>query len=157
MNGLLFNVLLAFMWAAVTGDFSAGNLAVGWLLGLLVLFFTRRITGASSYLRRLWQVLGLLLFFLWELVMANVRVARTVLSPGYRIRPGVVAIPLDARTDAEITLLANMITLTPGTLSIDVSADRRELYIHTLHVTSPDDVRRQIKNGFERRIMEVLR
>jgi multicomponent Na+:H+ antiporter subunit E len=75
------------------------------------------------------------------------------------MRPGVVAIPLDARTDAEITLLANLITLTPGTLSLDVSSDRRMLYIHVMYIDNDDleEVRRKIKAGFERRVLEVLR
>jgi multicomponent Na+:H+ antiporter subunit E len=75
------------------------------------------------------------------------------------MRPGVIAIPLNARTDVEITLLANLITLTPGTLSLDVSADRSVLYIHVMYIDNDDidAVRRKIKEGFERRILEVLR
>jgi multicomponent Na+:H+ antiporter subunit E len=75
------------------------------------------------------------------------------------MRPGVVAIPLDVQTDAEITLLANLITLTPGTLSLDVSTDRRVLYIHVMYIDNDDveAVRRKIKEGFERRVLEVLR
>jgi multicomponent Na+:H+ antiporter subunit E len=93
------------------------------------------------------------------LVLANLRVAYDVLTPGYRMRPGVIAIPLDARTDAEITLLANLITLTPGTLSLDVSSDRSVLYIHIMYIDNDDlaEVRRRIKTGFERRVLEVLR
>ena len=73
------------------------------------------------------------------------------------MRPGVVAIPLDAETDAEITLLANLITLTPGTLSLDVSDDRRVLYIHAMYVDDVEELRRSIKDGFEKRVMELLR
>jgi multicomponent Na+:H+ antiporter subunit E len=75
------------------------------------------------------------------------------------MRPGIIAIPLDARTDLEITLLANLITLTPGTLSLDVSADRRVLYIHVMYIDNDDieAVRRNIKDGFERRVLEGLR
>jgi multicomponent Na+:H+ antiporter subunit E len=75
------------------------------------------------------------------------------------MRPGIIAIPLDARTDLEITLLANLITLTPGTLSLDVSADRRVLYVHVMYIDNDDieAVRRSIKDGFERRVLEVLR
>jgi multicomponent Na+:H+ antiporter subunit E len=157
MKGLLWNLILALVWAAVTGDFSAGSLSLGFGLGFLVLFFTQPIAGALTYTRKVRQVLGLLVFFLWNLILANLRVAYDVLTPGYNMRPGVIAIPLDARTDAEITLLANLITLTPGTLSLDVSASREELYIHAMYIDDPDEVRREIKNGFERRVLEVLR
>jgi multicomponent Na+:H+ antiporter subunit E len=68
-----------------------------------------------------------------------------------------VAVPLDARTDAEIVLLANLITLTPGTLSLDLSDDRTVLYVHAMYLTDPDELRREIKEGFERRVLEVLR
>jgi multicomponent Na+:H+ antiporter subunit E len=158
MNGLVPNVLLALAWVAMTGDVSFGNLVAGFGLGLVILFFTRRIVGQPTYVLRMWRVLTLLLFFVRELIRSNLRVAYDVLTPGYHLRPGVVAIPLDARTDTEITLLANMITLTPGSFSLDVSADRRVLYLHVMYLDEDvEEVRRKIKNGFERRILEVLR
>ena len=123
----------------------------------MILLFTRRIIGVPHYGQRMARVGGLLLFFLWELLKANLRVAYEVLTPGFRFRPGVIMIPLDARSDAEITLLANLISLTPGTLSLDVSADRRVLYVHAMFIDDPERVKRQIKQGFERRVIEVLR
>lgn len=150
-------MILALAWAAVTGSFAPRTLAFGFALGFGILVLTRRIVGAPNYGRKVVQVLGLALFFLRELLLSNLRVAFDVLTPGLRIRPGVVAIPLDVESDAEITLLANLITLTPGTLSLDVSADRRVLYIHAMYIDDPDAVRQQIKNGFERRVIEVLR
>jgi multicomponent Na+:H+ antiporter subunit E len=159
MIGLLWNILLALVWVGMTADFTPRNLAVGFLLGLLILFFTRRVVGAPNYLIKVRQVTGLHLFMIWELIKANLRVAYEVLTPGYAMRPGVIALPLDAKTDVEITLLANLITLTPGTLSLDVSSDRRVLYIHIMHLDDQDldIVRRKIKDGLERRILEVLR
>jgi multicomponent Na+:H+ antiporter subunit E len=73
------------------------------------------------------------------------------------MRPGVIAIPLAAKTDLEITLLANLVSLTPGTLSLDVSDDKSVLYIHAMFVDDPDELRHEIKAGFERRVIEVLR
>ena len=158
MNGLVINVLLALAWVALTGEVSSGNLVTGFALGLLVLFFTRRIVGTPTYLVRVWRALGLLLFFLEEMIRSNLRLAYDVLTPGYHLRPGVIAIPLDARTDIEITLLANLITLTPGSFSLDVSEDRRVLYVHAMYLDeNVDDYRRRIKDGFERRILEVTR
>jgi multicomponent Na+:H+ antiporter subunit E len=159
MNGFLWNILLALAWMSLMGDYSPTTMLVGFALGLLVLFLARRIVGGPDYLVKLRQVLGLHLFMVWQLILANLRVAHDVLTPGYYMRPGIVAIPLDARTDAEITLLANLITLTPGTLSLDVSADRRVLFIHVMYIDDGDldSIRRDIKEGFERRILEVLR
>ena len=87
---------------------------------------------------------------------ANLRVAIEVLTPQQRMRPAIVAIPLDVRRDFEITLLANLITLTPGTLSLDVSSDKRVLYVHSMYVDDIDAFRREIKNGFERRVKELF-
>jgi multicomponent Na+:H+ antiporter subunit E len=159
MNGLLGNLLLALVWVGMTGEFTPPNFAIGFALGLLILFFARRVVGTPNYLVKTVQVVELVAFVLWELLLANLRVAYDVLTPGYHMRPGVVAIPLDAKSDIEITLLANLITLTPGTLSLDVSSDRRVLYIHVMYVDNDDldEVRRKIKSGFERRVLEVLR
>lgn len=155
---LLWNFLLAFLWAMLTGDFSLRTFAFGFLLGFLVLYVSRHgVGGKPLNVVRVHRVPGFVLFFLWELVLANLRVAWEIITPGYHMRPGIIAIPLDARTDAEITMLANLITLTPGTMSVDVSTDRRVLYIHAMYVDDPDALRRSIKNGFERRLLEVLR
>ena len=151
------NLLLALMWAAVTGQLTATNLFVGFALGYLVLFIARRMIGPSSYFSRVRHLVSFGRFYIWELILANLRVAYDVVTPTHHMRPGVIAIPLEARTDMEITLLANLITLTPGTLSLDVSSDRRFLYIHAMYVGDEEKVRESIKNGLERRVLELLR
>ena len=157
MTGLLWNALLTLVWAAITGNFGPGNLLVGFALGFLILLFTRRVAGSPFYAVKALQAFGLVAFFLWELLKANLRVATDVIAPRARMRPGVIAVPLDASTDTEITVLASLVGLTPGSLSLDVSADRRTLYVHTMHLDDPDAVRREIKDGFERRLLAVTR
>ncbi|MDQ7819158.1 MAG: Na+/H+ antiporter subunit E [Armatimonadota bacterium] len=155
---LLWNIFLAAIWAAVTGQVTVLNLLVGFALGHLVLWIVQRAVGpTSSYFRKVRQVLGFAVFYLWELILANLRVAYDVVTPTHHMRPGTIAIPLDARTDVEITMVANLITLTPGTLSLDVSSDRRVLYIHAMYIDDVERVRRRIKRGVERRVLEVLR
>lgn len=145
------------MWAALTEQFTPLNLLIGFLLGFVALFIARPVLGRTRYFSRVPQVIGFALFFLKELVLANLRVAADVLSPRPRMRPGVIALPLDAKTDLEITLLANLITLTPGTMSLDVSADRKVLFLHAMFLHDPERFRREIKDGMERRLLEVLR
>ena len=111
----------------------------------------------SGYFRRTRRLLLFLPWFLWQMVVSNLRVAYDVITPWHTSKPGVVAVPLDAETDLEITLLANLITLTPGTLTLDVSEDRKTLYLHAMFITDPEDVRREIKDGLERRLLELLR
>jgi multicomponent Na+:H+ antiporter subunit E len=105
------------------------------------------------------QVARFAVFYLWQMLLSNLRVAYDVVTPTHYMRPGVIAVPLEARTDAEITLLANLITLTPGTLSLDLSADRRILFVHAMYIDhgDVDKARRQIKEGLERRVLQVLR
>jgi multicomponent Na+:H+ antiporter subunit E len=157
MNAFLWNLLLSLGWVAATGVFTFSNLIAGFILGFLVLFFTRNVMGSPQYFNKVWQALSLLIFFLWELFLANLRVAYDVITPRHRMKPGVIAIPLEAHTDSEITLLSNLITLTPGTLSLDVSADRKVMYIHAMYIDDIEATHSKIKNGFERRVLEVLR
>lgn len=157
MTHLLLNGGLALMWAGLTGGFSPANLLLGFGLGYLVLLLVRRATSPSTYFSKFPQALGFAVFFLWELILSNVRVAADVLTPRHHMQPRVLAIPLDARTDAEIMLLANLISLTPGSLSLDVSSDRRVLYVHVMYAADPETARREIKEGLERRLLNVMR
>ena len=130
-------------------------LFAGWnaVLWLLTFFLSEHSFHKSR------QIGALVLFYLKELLTASLRVAYEVLTPQDHMKPAVVAIPLDAKTDFEITLLANFITLTPGTLSIDVSKDRKTLYVHEVYVEAGDTerVKRQIKEGFEKKILKITR
>jgi multicomponent Na+:H+ antiporter subunit E len=153
----LTNVLLAIAWAAVRGDFSPVSLIFGFALGGAALWLIREQFGTTGYFRRTERIARLALLFLWELLLSSLRVARTVLTPGYGFQCGIVAFPLTTDRDVEITLLANLITLTPGTLSVDVSDDRRTLYIHAIDVPDANALCREIAGGFERKIMEALR
>jgi len=153
----LMNLLLALAWITLTGNFVLSNFVVGFVLGYVILWLVQNPEEPSSYFSKVREVVRLLSFFLWELIKANLRVAYDVLTPRHYMRPGVVAIPLDVETDIEITLLANLITLTPGTLSLDLSTDRRVLYVHGMHIEDVEAFRRHIKEGFERRIQEVFR
>lgn len=158
MSGLfLVNILLAVAWGAVTGSFSVVNLAFGYVLGLGALYLIREQINTGGYFRRASRVIGLILLFLYELVMSAWRVARIVIRPKLDLNPGFIAFPLTVESDFEIALLANLITLTPGTLSVDVSEDRKVLYIHCIDVPDPEGTIADIRNGFERKIMEAFR
>ncbi|WP_106751941.1 Na+/H+ antiporter subunit E [Pannonibacter carbonis] len=158
MTGLfLVNILLALSWAAVTGSFSVVNLAFGFVLGTGVLFMIREQVGGSSYFKRTGRVVGLILLFLKELALSAWRVALLVSRPKLDVSPGIIAFPLTVERDFEIALLANLITLTPGTLSVDVSEDRKVLYVHCIDLPDPEATIADIRDGFERKIMEAFR
>jgi multicomponent Na+:H+ antiporter subunit E len=154
---LLGSILLAFAWAALLGEVTARNVLIGYGLGYGVLALLEK-GGVlpSSFQARVWRVLSLAAFFLWELMLANVRVAADVLRPRTAIRPAVVAIPLDITSDGEILLLSALINITPGSVTIDLSDDRRTLYVHVMHITTAEQSRREIKSGFEKRVKRVF-
>ncbi|PAY19410.1 Na+/H+ antiporter subunit E [Rhodopirellula sp. SM50] len=157
MKHFFFNVFLALVWALASGRISLLSLMIGFVLGYGVLWFAQPLMEPSRYFQKLPIAIRFLGFFVWQLLLSNLRVAYDVITPHLYMRPGIIAVPLDATTDREITLLANLITLTPGTLSLDLSEDRRTLYVHAMFVDSPDSVRDSIKNGFERRLLELIR
>ncbi len=156
MNAFLLNLLFAALWAALVGEVDLAHLVFGFLLGYGILWLLRPAIG-GTYHRRLPMFVGFVLFFLRELVLSTLRVAWEVITPRKLRHAGIIAVPLDARTDTEITVFANLLTLTPGTLSLDVSDDRRVLYVHAMFVDDPDVVRREIKEGMERRVLALLR
>jgi multicomponent Na+:H+ antiporter subunit E len=150
--GLLFiNILLALLWSALTGQFTLENLFTGFILGYVVLYLLRGVFGGGQYFEKGAQVLRFTVFFIWELIIANLRVARDVLRPGpLRMKPRVIAVPLDLRGDVPVTLLANVLSLTPGTLSLDISDDQKTLFVHAIHSPDGEKTILEIKQGFER-------
>lgn len=153
---LLLNILLALVWTFLTGEYRPASFFVGFAFGYLILWLCRGVYGPATYFRKPRQVIGFTAFFLYDLVRSNLRVAFEVMRPSLRMRPGIVAVPVDVETDAGLTLLANLITVTPGALSLEVSDDRRVLYVHSMYLDDPEAFRREIKDGFERRVMELL-
>lgn len=157
MNIFLANTLLMVLWVAATGEFTLGNALLGFGVSYLALWWLQPLMGKSTYFGKFPLVLWYSLLLLGEVVKSNIRVAWDVLTPQILRRPGIVGVPLDAQTDLEITMLANLITFTPGTLSLDVSDDRRTLYVHVMFMDNAEAVRREIKEKLERRVLKLLR
>lgn len=155
MNMFLLNLTLALVWGAVTASFEPGNLLFGFVLGYFSLWLVRHRFDAHEFYRPA-RILRLIWLFVLELVLSALRVARDTVSPRMDFKPAIIALPLDLKKDVEVMLLANLISLTPGTLSVDVSEDASTLYIHAMNVDDPDALRRDIKEGFERRVREAL-
>lgn len=160
MRMLLLNISLGLSWLALTGEFTPDNFLGGLILSYLLLFFLHRalLPEGDDYFRKVPQVPYFIVYFLWELLLANLRVTWEVITPGYQMTPGIIKIPLDLKTDLGITVLANMITLTPGTLSLEVdrSGPQPMLYVHSMYVKDVQVFQQSIKQGFERRVMELF-
>jgi multicomponent Na+:H+ antiporter subunit E len=158
MNLFAVNLLLAALWAAVSGDATLMGLATGFAAGFAALWLFRPLFGdeAPAYLLRVPRLIRLALIFLRELVKSSLRVAQDVLSPRPRHKPAVIAVPLRARTDMEILLVSSLVTLTPGTLSLDLSPDGRTLFVHAMFADDPDALRAEIRDTLETPVLEAL-
>jgi len=157
MIPFLLNILLAVAWMMLVGEVSAGTFTAGLLVGYLLLWLTRPGLGDTRYFSKVPLIISFVLYFLKELVIANLKVAYDIVTPKNYMAPGIIAVPLDVRSDIEITLFANLVTLTPGTLSLDVSSDKKTLYVHALYVKDAGQFRMELKNGLEKRLIEVMR
>ncbi len=159
MRAFTYNLLLTIFWLAVTEVFTLSNFLVGFALSFLILLLARPLFDEASrrYFTLFWKLPRFALLMLWEILLSSLRVAQAVFSPRMKIQPGIIAYPLEVKSDLEITLLANLITLTPGTLSLDVSHDRKVLYVHGMFVDDPQAVARSIHESLEKAVLEVTR
>lgn len=158
MSPAVIVIVLALGWAAITGNFSGLNLLFGAAIGALAVLLLRSAFAPPRALRKLRRIISLAVLFLYELMVSAIRVAVIVVTPDLKsaLRPAIVAVPLTVKSDAEITLLANLITLTPGTLSVDVSDDRSLLYVHVLTLSTREALIADIASGFETKVKEVF-
>jgi multicomponent Na+:H+ antiporter subunit E len=152
---ILLNVFLAFVWMFLTVSFNGASFLIGYLIGLLIIFILRRFFHSRFYLIPLFVIAKLVFIFLKELLLSNIAVVKIVLNRSLDIRPGIFALPTELEKDWEVTLLSLLITLTPGTLVLDISEDGRTLYVHALDVPDVKETIKAIKESFEKTIMEV--
>jgi multicomponent Na+:H+ antiporter subunit E len=154
---LLANILLSLAWTALQGELTLVNLAVGYGLGYVVLqVLTRGGVLPTRYLGKLGSFLELFAFLTYELVLANIRLAMDVMRPTRTVRAAVVRVPLDVTSDAEILMLSALVNLTPGSIVLDVSEDRSTMYVHVMHMETPEVTRLEVKDGFERRVRRLF-
>lgn len=154
---ILLNLGIAFVWMFLHNSWDVVTFFIGYLLGLGLIFLLRRFLPYDFYIKKIIAIIKLFLLFLKELVLSSVIVLRQVLSPKLDIRPGIFALPTQLKGDWEVTTLALLITLTPGTLTLEVAPEGDILYIHAMDIPDAEEAISQIKNTFEKAIMEVTR
>ena len=157
MNLFVLNIAFAAVFAALLGSGRISDFFLGFALGYATLWLTKPLYSQTRYFQKFPKALNLTLYFLKELAVSNLRVLWEIITPGQINRPGIIGIPLDARSDLEIFILANLISLTPGTLSVDLSDDRQTLFVHVMFLDSVEASRAAIKEELERRVLEVTR
>lgn len=153
----LMNLLLSFIWVALTGQLFYTNFLFGFLVGFFILWIMNRNQADKRYFTRIPKSIYFVFYFIYEMLLANIQVAYDVVTPKYFFTPGIISYKMNAKTDVEINLLSTVISLTPGTMVLDISDDNTTLYIHVMYLKDRDIFTEQIRNGFERKLLELLR
>lgn len=154
---LVINIVVALIWMFLQESYTFQGFVLGYLVGMFLLFLLGRFIPDSYYMKRVWAIIKLVLLFIRELILSNLSILKLIYKPKLTVQPGIFALPTELRTNWEITMLANLITLTPGTLSVFVSDDHSILYIHAMDLPDVEASIHSIKNSFERAIKEVTR
>lgn len=141
MTFFALNLVLAIVWTFLTGSFTTANLLFGLLVGYAVVALGQPYLGSAEYIASVRAGFRFIRVFVKEIVLANVQLARDLLRRDMPFVPGIVRYETNGLSPAEVTVLANMISLTPGTLSMDTDESGRVLYIHSVYAGNPEDLR----------------
>lgn len=153
----LLTLLLAAVWILLQNEFSAGMFVFGLILGILIPKLTAQFWPDRPLAFNAGRMVSYTLVVIWDIMVANVQVAWIVLTrPNDKLRPAWIVVPLDLRQPEAITILAGTITLTPGTVSADLSSEGHSLLVHALDAPDPDAIRDEIKHRYERRLKEIF-
>jgi multicomponent Na+:H+ antiporter subunit E len=159
---VLYSIALGFIWCFVHGVVNLSNFLVGAMIGPFVikpfkdLYDFREEVSYKERLKRIPKQIHYLSILIVQIIKASIVVAKIVLQPKIDIKPGIIAVPIRAKTDVGITAIANTITLTPGTLTIDVSDDKSALYVHCIDIDNAKEIRDSIKDDLEEYVLEAF-
>lgn len=158
----LYSIPLAFVWCFVQGSLTVPNFLFGMVLGPVVIRpfkplykFEDKVSLTAEF-SKIPQIMRYFVVLIIEIIKANIMVAKIVLKPKMDIKPGIIAVPLRTKTDVGITAIANTITLTPGTLTVDISDDGTVAYVHAIDATDPQGIRDSIRDDLESYVLEAF-
>ncbi len=158
MRMLAWNFTLAFFWMCLWGELSLSGFLTGLAAGLVVIYLTKGTLGESVYLKKIKLWTCFFVFFLKEFIVSAMKVAFDILTPKHHMRTGILQIPLALESDSEIQFFSSVVTLTPGTLSLDVSEDKKSMYVHFMYVDyeNLEEFRLGLNKKFEGKIKELF-
>ena len=156
---LLLNLFIAFLWMTLMDEdeLRFTTFFAGFLVGIGIIFFMHRFLGTQFYLRRVYSTIKLLFIFISELTQSSIIVLKQILSPRLKIKPGIFKYETVLKSDVEVTMLSLLLTLTPGSVVMEVSPEGNVLYIHAMDVEQSKDALLSQLGNFEKAIMEVTR
>lgn len=152
----ILSLTLWFVWLLLNNSFSAGHMVLGLVLATVIPLLTSKFLPEKVCIRKPLTLAKFTVIVLWDILIANVMVAKLILGNKDKLKPGFITINLDIEHPLGISLLANTISLTPGTVSCDLSTDRRQLLVHGLHIEDQQTTINEIKQRYEKPLMEVF-
>ncbi|SFR39322.1 Na+/H+ antiporter subunit E [Litoreibacter janthinus] len=153
----LLTLILTIVWMLLQNEISAGMIVFGFMLGVIIPWGTSIWWPDTPKGFRAGKMISYSTIVIWDIIVANIQVAWIVISvPTAKLKPAWIVVPLKLRKPEAITMLAGTITLTPGTVSADLSDEGHSLLVHVLHTDDPDGVRDEIKTRYEARLLEIF-
>ncbi len=159
IKNFLLNLLLSLVWVALTGHLNYTNFMFGFIMGFFILWVLARASKAEerNYFYRVPKIILFIFSFFYDMIQANIEVTREIMTPELNMTPGIIAYEHSLKTDFEITMLTNLIALTPGTMVLKISDDKKILYIHGLYVKDKEKFIERLRNGLEKKLIEIIR
>jgi len=154
---VLLNLFIAFLWMFLQDEWSFLTFVTGYIVGLVVLYSLRRFFPTSFYTRRFFAMVKLFLLFVRESIVSSIAIIREVIRPQIKVSPGIFKMETDLEGDLEITLLALLLTLTPGSVVMEVSRDNKVFYLHALSLPESKEAVFKSQKKYEKAIKEVTR
>lgn len=155
---IIWNIVLALFWSAIFGDFNLSSLMIGLVIGNIVLYLANSALDIFWYFLKLKAFVFLIGMLFLELIHSSLHIAYDIITFKGQLRPGIIRVPLEVSTPVEITMLSNMISFTPGTLSVDLSRESKVLYVHVMYLPrSIKSVAPNLKKKYESLVLELLR
>lgn len=151
----IINLLVSIIWLLVTNSYTLNNFVLGFLLGLVLVYLLHRVMPGRFYLIRVYRIIMLIVTFLTELIKANFDVLKIILKPRIENKPGFFVYETDLEYDWQLVLLSNLITLTPGTVVLGISDDRKKIYIHSIDFSTKEEEVESIKSSLEKVVRKV--
>ena len=153
----LHSVMLLVVWLMINSTLSLGHIILGSVLGICIPLLCARLRMPQPPIKKPLKAVTYTILVLRDVIVANMEVALLVIGPEKRIKPGFVAVPIDLPDHLSITVLASTVTMTPGTVSSEVSTDKKWLYVHVLNMPENEqEVIDLIKNRYESRVKEIF-
>lgn len=159
IKNFLLNLLLSLVWVALTGHLNYINFLFGFFLGFWILWVLARTRDSNEkdYFFKVPRLLLFSVFFLYDMLRANLEVTKEILTPRFQLKPAVIAFEHNLKSDFEITMLCNLIALTPGTMVLKISEDKKYLYIHTFNMKNKAKFVEHLRNGIEKKLIDIIR